>query len=246
MPRAVDAITDWGRAPEPHVVFARDVASLMLAVDDPALLALHHSASLVLPDGMPLVWIAKLRGYGAKVGRVAGSDLVDAICRASLQTGQSHYFYGGQSGAADEMVRRLTKRYPGLKIAGTLTPPMRSFESIRSPDAHATDEFDTIRKANPDFIWVGISSPKQEWWMSRAAPAIGRGVFLGVGAAFDFQAGRVRRAPTWMQRIGLEWLHRLASEPRRLWRRYLVLAPRFVLLVLRSELRRRGSQQETD
>jgi len=179
-----------------------------------------------VPDGMPLVWVGRRRGHD--IGRVAGADLVDAVCRASLATGQSHFFYGGRPGVADEMAARLAARHAGLRVAGTLAPPMREIGSGHVFDADGRAELDAIRDASPDFVWVGISSPKQEWWMSRAAPLIGRGVFFGVGAAFDFHSGAIRRAPKWMQRSGLEWLHRLGSEPRRLWKRYLVLGPRFV------------------
>lgn len=227
MPRAVATVVALAQRQGASTVFVRDVPSLMLAVDDPALLALHHRADLVVPDGAPLVWIGKRRGK-SEIGRVAGADLVEAVCMASLKTGQRHYFYGGQPGVAKEMMLRLARRHPGLVVAGVFSPPMREIDVTFDFDADGEAELEVIRRLNPDFIWVGLSSPKQEWWISRAAPQLGRGVFLGVGAAFDFHAGTVRRAPLWMRDNGLEWLFRLVSEPRRLWRRYLVLSPRFV------------------
>lgn len=236
MTRAVDAVLALARSDRAHTVFVRDVASLMLAVEDPELLALHHQASLVVPDGTPLVWLGRGRGEAA-IGRVAGADLVDAVCRASLVTGQTHFFYGGKPGVAEQMVRRLTERYPGLKVAGTLSPPMRDISNGFTFDDEGGRELAAIRRLNPDFVWVGLSSPKQEWWMSKASPLIGRGVFLGVGAAFDFHSGAVRRAPPWMRNNGLEWLHRLWSDPKRLWRRYLVLGPRFVWTIVARRLR---------
>lgn len=236
MTSAVDAVLTLSRSDGAHTVLVRDVASLMLAAEDPELLALHHRASLVVPDGSPLVWVGRGRGEAA-IGRVAGADLVDAVCLASLANGQSHFFYGGKPGVADQMARRLTERYPGLRVAGTLSPPMRDISNGFTFDAEGERELALIGHLNPDFIWVGLSSPKQEWWMSRASPLIGRGVFLGVGAAFDFHSGAVRRAPPWMRNNGLEWLHRLLHDPKRLWRRYLVLGPRFVWALATRRLR---------
>lgn len=245
MNRAVDTVLMLSRSEGAHTVFVRDVASLMLAAEDPELLALHHQASLVVPDGSPLVWVGRARGEAA-IGRVAGADLVDAVCLASLVNGESHFFYGGKPDVADQMAQRLAERYPGLEIAGTLSPPMREISSGFTFDAEGERELALIRRLNPDFIWVGLSSPKQEWWMSKASPLIGRGVFLGVGAAFDFHSGTVRRAPPWMRNNGLEWLHRLLSDPKRLWRRYLVLAPRFVWAVTTQRLGRRAPPAKQD
>lgn len=228
---ATYSVLCWARNPGAHMVFVRDVASLMAAVESPKLRALHDEASLVVPDGTPLVWLGKLMGRGSSIGRVPGADLVDAVCQASLVEGQSHFFFGGQPGVADEMAARLTDRFPGLKVAGTFSPPMRNIDANFALDQQALSEVEFIRSSNPDFIWVGISSPKQEYWMSQASQHFEHGIFFGVGAAFDFHTGRVARAPRWMRNNGLEWLHRLLSEPRRLWYRYLVLAPKFVIQV---------------
>lgn len=241
MAESVRHVTAWTRAPGFYRVFVRDVASLMAAVDDRALLALHHEADLVVPDGMPLVWLGRAKGYD--IGRVAGADLMDALCAASIELGLSHYFYGGKPGIAAEAARRLAQRHPGLIISGTHGPPMREIDADFAPDAEGMAEIAAIKASRADFIWVGLSSPKQEFWMREAAPLIGQGVFLGVGAAFDFHSGAIRRAPVWMRSMGLEWLHRLISEPRRLWRRYLVLAPRFVWSIFAEALghSRRGA-----
>ncbi len=230
--RAVALVGGWASKGPARTVFVREVPSLMLAVDTPALRDLHAQADLVVPDGMPLVWVGRLQGHGAEIGRVAGADLMDAVCAASLRTGQSHFFFGGKPGVAEEAARRLGERHPGLKVAGCFSPPMRDIEPDFKLDAEARAEIDRIAVSGADFIWVGISSPKQEYWMMQAAPIVGRGVFFGVGAAFDFHSGAVQRAPSWMRNNGLEWLHRLLSEPRRLWRRYLILAPKFVCMLL--------------
>ena len=238
MEKLLETVFLWTRQGDFRTVFVRDVASLMLAVDEPHLRALHEAADMVTPDGMPLVWIGKLRGLGRKIGRVSGADIVDAVCAASLKTEQSHYFYGGQEDVARQMAANLARKYPGLKIAGTFCPPWREI----GPDFELTDdiraELDTIRASKVDFIWVGLSSPKQDYFIMKAAPYVGRSVFFAVGAAFDFHAGTVKRAPRWVQRCGLEWLHRLLNEPRRLWRRYLILTPKFIWLVAMESFRR--------
>ncbi|KAA5603674.1 WecB/TagA/CpsF family glycosyltransferase [Blastochloris sulfoviridis] len=236
MAGAVDTVTGWGRSGPAKTVFVRDVHGLMLALQNPALLALHERASLVVPDGMPLTWVGRLRGFGSRIGRVPGADLMAEVCRASAGTGLRHFFFGGKPGVAETLVERLTQTYPGLQIAGTFSPPMRSIEADAPLSPEEAREIEIIRQAAPDIIWVGLSTPKQEYWMMKAAPHLPHGVLLGVGAAFDFHSGLVRRAPPWMRDNGLEWLHRLASEPRRLWRRYLVLAPLFVVKVIEEQI----------
>lgn len=225
--RATAAILDLAADTGPHLVFLRDVASLMLTVDSPSLRALHEKASLVLPDGWPLALAGRLDGHGKAVARIPGTDLVDAVCAAGLEIGLRHFLYGGKPGIAERMAANLRARHPGLVIGGACTPPMRDIDSTYRLDAESLDELKQVRAAEPDIIWVGLSSPKQEFWMAQALPHLGHGVCIGVGAAFDFQSGARRRAPLWMRKHGLEWLHRLCSEPRRLWRRYLILAPRF-------------------
>lgn len=240
MQRAVGLILEWAAvSTKPRMIFVRDVASLMLARSEPKLRALHDQAALVVPDGMPLVWIGRLRGLGDEIGRVAGSDLVDAVCSASQQTSLRHFFYGGKPGVADEMARKLQSRFPELTIVGTMSPPMREIHGDYAFDTAARTELQQLREAAPDVVWVGLSSPKQEYWMAAASKELQRGVLLGVGAAFDFQSGAVKRAPLWMRARGLEWLYRLLSEPRRLYRRYLILAPQFVWLLAKQAIRDR-------
>lgn len=240
MSATVDTVTKWASETKPRTIFVREVASLMAARQEPRLTSLHEAADLVVPDGMPLVWIGRMRGHGKNIGRTSGGDLVDEVCARSISTGQTHYFFGGKPGVAEEMIARLKQRHHGLNVVGFVSPPMRQIGPDYEPDEEAMSEFASIKAANPDFIWVGISSPKQEYWMHHAAKFVGRGVFLGVGAAFDFHSGRVARAPRWMRNNGLEWLHRLSSEPTRLWYRYLVLAPTFVFLVAKEAAIGRG------
>jgi len=230
--RAVATIVGWCRQRAARFVCVRDVHGIMRAQTDAELMALHEEAGLVLPDGMPLVWLARRRGH-AGVGRTCGADLMEELCRLSPSLGLRHYLFGGKPGVARRLADNLTRRFPGLQIMGTATPPFRPMTVQEADAARAA-----ICDADPHIVWVGLSTPKQERWMRREVGRIPGAVLIGVGAAFDFHAGDVKRAPLWMQRWGLEWLHRLASEPRRLWRRYLILAPKFAFLAIREEWRR--------
>ena len=229
---AVRIIVGWCEAGQAHYVCVRDVHGIMRAQDDPELLALHDRAGLVTPDGMPLVRLARHRGH-LEVSRACGADLVTDLCRVSVKRGLRHYFYGGKPGVAERMAAALQARFPGLRVAGTYTPPFRPLAAEEDADVTAA-----IVAARPHIVWVGLSTPTQEFWMRDHVGRIPGATLMGVGAAFDFHTGDVKRAPAWMRQAGLEWLHRLASEPRRLWWRYLVLAPKFVARVAREETRR--------
>lgn len=202
------------------------VHGVMEAQDDPALKRIHNEAWLVTPDGMPLVWLGP-----AGVTRVYGPDLMLAVCEAGRATGLRHYFYGGAPGVAEALAARLAARFPGLAVAGTFTPPFRPLDAAEFASLQAG-----IARAQPDVMWIGLSTPKQERFMAEHWRRLDAGVLIGVGAAFDFHAGRVRQAPRWLQRSGLEWLFRLCSEPRRLGPRYLRHNPRFVARVLAQRL----------
>lgn len=222
MPVAIRTILEWVTARNSQYVCVRDVHGIMRAQEDSALMDIHNGAGLITPDGMPLVWIMQARGYKS-TGRVCGADLVAALCHASQELPVRHYFYGGKPGVAERMAAELLQRFPALSVAGTSTPPFRPLS--RAEDSEATNE---INATKPDIVWVGLSTPKQEYWMRDHVGRIPGATLIGVGAAFDFYAGDVKRAPRWMHRSGFEWLHRLISEPRRLWRRYLILAPKFI------------------
>jgi N-acetylglucosaminyldiphosphoundecaprenol N-acetyl-beta-D-mannosaminyltransferase len=174
------------------------------------------------PDGMPFVWLAP-----AGVERVYGPDLMLAVCDSGRAVGLSHYFFGGGPGVAEQLAAILTARFPGLQVAGCHTPPYRELTADELSAWRAE-----VARLRPDVIWVGLGTPKQEKFMAAHWHALEAAVLIGVGAAFDFHSGRLRQAPRWMQRSGLEWLFRLATEPRRLAGRYLVNNPVFVLAVL--------------
>ncbi len=197
--------------------------NLNLARSDPALLTAYNHSYLTTPDGMPLVWLG--RGHGHRgITRVYGPDLMLAVCDAGRAAGLTHYFYGGGPGVAEALREKLCARFPGLQVAGTFTPPFRPLTAEETTALRAD-----IAMKKPDVLWVGISTPKQEKFMAGNWRTLDAGLLIGVGAAFDFHSGRVAQAPRWMQRSGLEWLFRLCVEPRRLWRRYLVNNPLFVI-----------------
>ncbi len=192
---------------------------------DPQLRSIHNRAFLCTPDGMPMSWIGRWRGY-RQMDRVYGPDLLLDICSISAEHGITHFFYGGANGVADCLVQRLQAQFPGLRVVGTYQPPFRPLN-----DAEAADLQQRLAAVRPDILWVGLSTPKQERFMAEYLPKLEVTLMVGVGAAFDIHAGQLRQAPRWMQRHGLEWVFRLACEPRRLWRRYFRNNPLFVLLL---------------
>lgn len=165
-------------------------------------------------DGMPLVWIARLRGH-RQSERVYSADLLVEVCRASIDRRVRHFFYGAAPGVAERLAERLAHRFPGLHVAGTLSPPFRPLTP-----AEERAQVAQINGAEPDIVWVALGTGKQETWMYEHQGQVAVPLMISVGAAFDFLSGNKPQAPRWMQRSGLEWLFRLAKEPRRLWRRY--------------------------
>lgn len=229
IPKAVDAIFSAIRSGQSQYVCVRDVHGIMHAVEHPDMMDIQRRAAIVTPDGMPLVIVARSRGH-RDIERVCGADLMEAVCSASQDTGFRHFFYGGKDGVAELLIEKLTARYPRMQVAGYYCPPFR----LLTPDEDAAATA-MIRQSDAHIVWVGISTPKQEYWMRDHVGQLPGATLLGVGAAFDFHAGIVKRAPVFMRRLSLEWLHRLSSEPRRLWRRYLIMAPKFVWHVLREK-----------
>ena len=235
MADALAHIEAWIAVSERRYVCVVPAHSVMDCRDDPELRALVNAAGLVTPDGMSLVWLLRRRGY-RDTERVYGPDLLLETCGRSVAAGWRHYFLGGAEGVAAELAARLQRRFPGLAVAGTLSPPFRGLSA--EEDAALCK---SVNEAHPDIVWVGLGSPKQERWMAAHRAALTAPVLVGVGAAFDFLSGRQRQAPRWIQHSGLEWLYRLASEPRRLWPRY-ARYPRFVVLALRQAVAARRRQ----
>ncbi len=201
---------------------------------DAQLRQIFRTADLVLVDGTPMMWAARFLGRPLP-GRVSGSDFVPFFCRAAAREGFRIFLLGGEPGVADRAKRCLQARSPVPAIVGTYAPPI-GFDR----DEHETARvIAMIRRARPDVLFAAFGSPKQEKWLFRFRDALQVPVSMGIGSTFDYLAGRLRRAPAWMQRAGLEWTYRLAQEPRRLWRRYLLDDPPFVYHIIRQRLMER-------
>lgn len=202
-----------------------------------ALAEAYREAHLVVADGMPLVWASKLIGP-VLPARVTGSELMPRLCQAAAQGGQTVFFLGAGPGVAEKARERLEQAYPGLKVLGTYSPPL-GFEKNAAEQEHILR---MLKEANAEIIFVGLGAPKQELWMHQNFQKLPRGVLLGVGAAIDFCAGQIQRAPLWMQKSGSEWIYRLMKEPRRLAKRYL-RDTLVIWIILREAWRQRQKQK---
>jgi N-acetylglucosaminyldiphosphoundecaprenol N-acetyl-beta-D-mannosaminyltransferase len=198
------------------------VHGVMEAQKDADLKVILNRSFLTTPDGMPTVWMGRWQGF-SQMGRVYGPDLMLEVCRSSVLRGYTHFLYGGKPGVAEQLGTELCRRFPGLRVVGTFTPPFRDLDSLEEAEL-----LSTVTKCKPDFFWVGLSTPKQERFMARYLDRLDTTLMLGVGAAFDVHTGGIRDAPDWVKDAGLQWLHRLCQEPRRLWKRYFINNPKFL------------------
>lgn len=233
MAEVLTTIAGWIGKGRQHYVCVTGVHGVMESQRDPALMEIHNRSGLTVPDGMPLVWAGWAAG-APWMDRVYGPDLMLAVCERAVEEGWTSYLFGGKEGVADLLAERFQERFPGLQIVGTHSPPFRSPTPQEDEAALAA-----INTANPDIVWVGLSTPKQERWMADHIDRLDARVLVGVGAAFDFHAGLVPQAPRFLHRTGLEWAYRLVQEPRRLGPRYLRSHPRFVVAVARRRPRMR-------
>ncbi len=235
--QVVELCSHWSRqrkisknAPS-HYICVTSVHGVILAKDDPEVALAVNTADIATPDGMPIVWA--LRSLGAyRQPRVYGPTLMLELCRNAVHEGQRVFLYGSTLETLDKLQTRFRQQFPGLQIAGIYSPP---FRILTAPENEEVERM--IQHANPDLIFIGISTPKQEKWMYSHRASFPGITMIGVGAAFDFLSGRTRQAPAWMQRRGLEWLFRLLIEPARLWRRYVLITPRFIPLFASQRLR---------
>lgn len=207
---------------------------LRQVVESPDVRALVERSTLVVADGTPLVWASRVRGTPLPE-RVAGSSLILTVPPAAAQRGRSLFFLGGNPGSAAAAADLLTERHPGLSIAGTHCPPM-GFERDETQLAEIER---VLAESRPDIVFVGLGFPKQERLIARLRPLLPHAWFVSCGISFSFVVGEVRRAPLVVQRLGLEWVHRLLQEPRRLFRRYIVLGPRFLVRLMVAAVRDR-------
>ncbi len=210
--------------PTARYICVTPVHGIMMAHDDPEMAKIFNEADIATPDGMPVVWA--LRSFGFRnQQRVYGPTLMLEICRSAAVGGQKIFLYGGRDDTLRTLTASLRAEFPGLAIAGSYAPPFRALTEAEEKQIQRT-----IQQSDADIVFVGIGAPKQEKWMYEHRHCFPGVTLIGVGAAFDFHAGRTKQAPIWIQRNGLEWLFRLIMEPARLWRRYLLITPRFLPL----------------
>lgn len=229
IPGAVEIINGWVRAQYKTYVCVAPVSTLVDCQKDQRYKSVVNAAGMVTPDGMPVVWLGRAHG-SRKIGRTYGPDLLTAVCQVR---GLRHFFYGGQGSTLEKLEQRLKVMNPRLNTVGKYAPGY--FPSVREESAEVIE---AINRASPDILWIGLGSPKQDLWMEVHRPLLEVPVMIGVGAAFDFLSGVKPQAPRWMQKSGLEWAFRLASEPRRLWKRYLVGNTLFVCYLFAEPFRK--------
>jgi N-acetylglucosaminyldiphosphoundecaprenol N-acetyl-beta-D-mannosaminyltransferase len=222
MDRALARVESALASGDKGYVCVTGVQGVMEAQSDSNLKRIINHALLTIPDGRPTVWVGWLRGF-LKMRQVTGPTMMLRLCALSAEKGYTHFFFGGNDGVAEQLKQSLTQRFPGMKVVGTYTPPFRPL--------NAEEEAELIRRVaetKPDFFWVGLSTPKQERFMDQYVSKLDAKLMFGVGAAFDIHTGRIKDAPYWMKLTGVQWMHRIYQDPKRLWKRYLVNNPKFV------------------
>jgi len=229
---AVQQICEWVEQKQRTYVCVAPVSTLVDAQHDPKYMKVVNAAGMVTPDGMPIVWLAKSKGC-QEMARTYGPDLLLQVCNHGQDIGLRHFFYGATEETLRKLQQKLLEAYPKMLVAGAYAPPF-------SPQVWPEDKqvIDRINSAAVDIIWVGLGSPKQDFWMQLHRPLLNAPVIIGAGAAFDFCAGVKPQAPRWMQDCGLEWFFRLCCEPGRLWKRYLIGNSLFLFYLLKDSFRK--------
>ncbi len=220
--KAVEMADRWIAGKNRGYICVTGVHGVMEAQSDPKLLHILNHAFLNMPDGMPMSWVGRLQGLN-KMDRVFGPEFMASLCQVSIERSYRHFLYGGEPGVAELLKQKLENRFPGIRVVGTYTPPFRDLTVEEEADVLCQ-----LQTLQPDILWVGLSTPKQEKFMARYVDRFEVPLMVGVGAAFDYHTGRIRDCSPWIKRAGLQWLHRLAQDPRRLWKRYLKNNPVFL------------------
>jgi N-acetylglucosaminyldiphosphoundecaprenol N-acetyl-beta-D-mannosaminyltransferase len=219
---AVELADRWIAGGRQGYVCVTGVHGVMEAQSDPELRSILNCAAMNVPDGMPMSWVGRLQGF-RKMDRVFGPDFMAAMCRLSVERGYRIFLYGGKPGIAQLLRMTLESRFPGLQVVGTYTPPFGSLTADQEQEI-----YDAMSAAKPHIVWIGLSTPRQERFMAHYVDRLQAPLLVGVGAAFDYHTGQIRDCSNWVKRAGLQWLHRLMQDPRRLWRRYLRNNPVFL------------------
>lgn len=222
MDRALTRIEHALGAREKGYVCMAGVHGIMEAQRDRGLQNAYADAAITLPDGMPTVWVGRLQRF-KKMERVAGPDLMLEVFGRRQFARFTHFLYGGKPGVAEELANNLAVRFPWAHVVGTYTPPFRELST-----AEEWELISKVRLLKPSIVWVGISTPRQEKFMRKYSPLLSATLLFGVGAAFDYHTGRIKDSSAWVKRAGLQWLHRLAQDPKHLWRRHLRSNPAFL------------------
>lgn len=230
MDSAINCIESWINKKKKKYVCVAPVSTIVQMLDHKDYCQIVNHADMVTPDGMPIVWVAKAKGHKG-ISRVCGPDMMTRICVDPCLAHWRHFFFGATTETLELLRKRLKILNPDLKVCGSYAPPFRD-RAVKEDDA----VIQLINDAQPDILWVGIGSPKQDYWMALNRDRLDAPVIVGIGAAFDFLAGVKPRAPEWMQQIGMEWFFRLCCEPRRLWRRYMIGNSKFLYELLKEAL----------
>lgn len=229
--QALQRVLQWAEARDSRYICHCNVHVAVTARKDERLRQVLHAADMVTADGMPVAWWLRRLGHWRQP-RIDGPDMMWKLCAAAVRERLTVYLYGSSAETLDLLTRRLCAAFPGLIVAGAEAPPFA--DRVESLDPRAADR---INASGAHIVFVGLGCPKQERWMALHRGRV-RAVMLGVGAAFDYHAGKIKRAPTWLRRCGLEWAYRVVAEPRRLWRRYAVTNSLFTLYAAENLLRR--------
>ena len=206
----------------PHFVCVNSIQDVMIAQEDERFRRIVNNADLATPDGWPVVWAIRANGHPQPT-RVTGPDLMLKLCERSVKTGHKHFLYGGAEGVPELLQKKLEERFPGIQIVGGYSPPFRPLTPEEDEDV-----VKMLSESGADYLWIGLSTPKQHFWAEEHLGRVDIPVMFTVGAAFDFHSGRIERAPEWMRDHHLEWMHRSIKEPKRIGRRYVKYVPGFV------------------
>jgi len=226
----IQLFKDWIMAGEKKRVCVTPVNCVLWAHDNYKLRTLYNTSALNLPDGVPLIWASKFLGKPIR-GRVTGLDLLPELAKVGDKEGYRFFLLGAKEGVAQELSWQLSQRFPNLQLVGYYSPPFAEKFSKEENDKMIS----IINKARPNILWVSLTAPKQDLWIAEHFDRLDVNIAVGVGGAFEVTAGLINRAPLWMQKNGLEWLFRFVQEPRRLFKRYFVEAPKFIPLIILSK-----------